>query len=98
MTRQFVILCSAQRLPYQDIDDKLAFGLNVPAAIGLTPGEGSVTPQEAIALRPCGFGHGSRTCALLITRREQAHLMLRWYRCRATHLFLMLTFLHWSMS
>ena len=52
MTRQFVILCSAQRLPYQDIDDKLAFGLNITAAIGLTPGEGSVTPQEAIALRP----------------------------------------------
>jgi hypothetical protein len=52
MTRQFVILCSAQRLPYQDTVDQFAFGLNITAAIGLTPDEGSVTPQEAIALRP----------------------------------------------
>lgn len=57
MTRQFVILCSAQRLPYQDVGDQLAFGLNITTAIGRTTGEGPVTRQEALALRPWAWSN-----------------------------------------
>jgi hypothetical protein len=59
MAKQFVILCSAQRLPYQDGDATgsdpayFAFGLNLTAAIGVPPGETpGVTAAEAMALRP----------------------------------------------
>ncbi len=59
MTKEFVILCSAQRLAYQDANDGAvdyyAFGMNLTAAIGVSPAETAsvtVTPDEARALRP----------------------------------------------
>jgi hypothetical protein len=58
MTKEFVVLCSAQRLAYQDANDGAgdyyAFGMNITAAIGVSPDviNPSVTKKEAAALRP----------------------------------------------
>src|ERR1044072_3815974 len=59
MAKRFVILCSIQRLPYQDKDAVgtepayHAFGLNLTAAIGVTSDDcNPVITEEALALRP----------------------------------------------
>jgi hypothetical protein len=56
MAKQFVILCSVQRLPYQDNTDAAgpyyAFGLNLSAAIGVDDNATQITSAEAAALRP----------------------------------------------
>ena len=59
MAKRFVILCSIQRLAYQDKvavgtePAYYAFGLNLTAAIGVTSDDcNPVTAEEALALRP----------------------------------------------
>jgi hypothetical protein len=59
MAKQFVILCSAQRLTFQDKNDAsdgvapyFAFGLNLSAAIGVDDKATLPTSEEVRALRP----------------------------------------------
>lgn len=70
MTKEFVVLCAAQRLAYQDQGitpqnsvPYYAFGLNLTAAIGVAAGDLPVTVDEANALRPWAWARISKVLA-----------------------------------
>jgi len=71
MAKQFVILCSAQRLRFQDDSDAsgayYAFGLNLTAAVGVENSSDTITPAEAAALRPWSWTSIDKVVASLAT-------------------------------